>query len=343
MRPRAIGVPLVLPKVNPGLLELNMKNLVALILALILADAPCFGQTAADPCADAVNAGRNEEGVRECTRQITGESAGKDLVRAYYVRGLAHVNLKQHTEAIADFSKVIELRPDAPLAYVMRSRSYSALERIDLAMQDAQKAVELGPNFYRAYDNRGDRFFLAGDMVRARADYARTVELNPKYTDGWWDLGRTDQFLGKFDLAAVDFAKAVELSPGFHWTSLYLVLATRFSGGDTNAVIAKFRERLAASKPEPWLETLSQYYVGADKVDEGVVMARAREGKDDAERASRLQDAYFHIGAKRLMDGNRAGAVEYLQKCIDLGGNSFSYMSAKYLLQQMNERGAAFP
>ena len=255
---------------------------------------------------------------------------------AFYNRGTAYASKDHYDRALQDYDKVITLKPGEPMGYIQRGRAYKSLKRYDAALADFQKAVQINPNFYRAYDNRGDAYVSKGSLDEAIADYSKTVQLNPAFTDGWWDRGRANQYIGSFTLAASDFAKVVKLAPNFHWASLHLMIATYLSRGDTSMAVSQFRQRLVASKPEPWLLALSEYYTGTDGVDENEIMTKAKDGKTKKESSRRLSDAYFYIAAKRLMDGNKIGATEYLQKCVSLGGTSFAYLSAKYLLPRVN-------
>lgn len=64
------------------------------------------------------------------------------LVRAYYVRGLAHYQLNDLRGAIADFNQALKLNPDYTSAYRDRGVAYKALGNLSAANQDFQSAVE---------------------------------------------------------------------------------------------------------------------------------------------------------------------------------------------------------
>ena len=73
-----------------------------------------------------------------------------DFVDAYNNRGLAKANLQDYRGAIADYNKAIELTPDYANAYYNRGSAKAALKDLDGACLDWSKAGELG--FSGAYD-----------------------------------------------------------------------------------------------------------------------------------------------------------------------------------------------
>ena len=57
--------------------------------------------------------------------------------------------------AIADFSKVISLKPDDPEGYNNRAAAYLETDEHDLAIEDCHKATALNPDYVDAYCTRG--------------------------------------------------------------------------------------------------------------------------------------------------------------------------------------------
>ncbi len=85
------------------------------------------------------------------------------------------------------------------------------------------------------------------------------------------------------------------------------------------------------------MRTISEYYLGIGGLSEVLVLAEAKKGKDDKARRKRLCEAYFYLGAKRLVSGNRNGAIEYFSKSIATDVRNFiEYDESKAILTQMN-------
>ena len=98
-----------------------------------------------------------EEGTKQLLRYSQFEEAEETLTKAikydknnfeaYYYRGCAKVNAKKYREAIADFEKAVELKPDYADAYFNMGRSYFLLHNEDKACECYKLAAKYGrPN-----------------------------------------------------------------------------------------------------------------------------------------------------------------------------------------------------
>src|SRR5882757_7363222 len=100
-----------------------MRKVALLATSLVLAAS--VAPVAADDRQDCVgtNAGRK---ISACTALIESKrEAGPNLALAYRNRGLGHAINKDYDQAIADFSKAIELNPRSPSAYNDRAVAYT--------------------------------------------------------------------------------------------------------------------------------------------------------------------------------------------------------------------------
>jgi len=61
----------------------------------------------------------------------------------YFNRGLAHEKKGQYDEAISDFTKAIEIKPNYARAYRMRGEAYFNKGQYDKAIPDLKKAIGL--------------------------------------------------------------------------------------------------------------------------------------------------------------------------------------------------------
>jgi tetratricopeptide (TPR) repeat protein len=81
---------------------------------------------------------------------------------------------------------------------------------------DFAKVIELKPDNAEAYDNRAQDRFWKGDLAGASTDFTRTVALNPKQADGYnslaWLLATAaDSSVRNGPKAVEDATKACEL------------------------------------------------------------------------------------------------------------------------------------
>ena len=71
----------------------------------------------------------------------------KNNYEAYYYRGCARVNAMSYDEAIADFEKAVELKPDYADAYFNLGRTYYIMHDEDKACENYKMAEKYGrPN-----------------------------------------------------------------------------------------------------------------------------------------------------------------------------------------------------
>ncbi|PRW60068.1 tetratricopeptide repeat [Chlorella sorokiniana] len=96
--------------------------------------------------------------------------------------------------AVQDYSRAVELAPQAPVPYLNR-----AIAKETLGVQAAQRG-----------DSQG-----AQTLWRSAAeDASRAIELDPKEFAAWFDRGNIDMRLSDFDGALADFRRAADLAPG---------------------------------------------------------------------------------------------------------------------------------
>lgn len=99
------------------------------------------------------------------------------LAEAYNNRGLALYNLKQHEQAIEDFSKAIQIKPQYATAYNNRGNAYYALDQYQLAEVDFNQSLQLNPKYARAHLNRGLALFQMQKITESCTDFKRACDL----------------------------------------------------------------------------------------------------------------------------------------------------------------------
>ena len=123
------------------------------------------------------------------TRVIdSGRLGNRQLVPAYGNRATCYTKLEKWIEALADFSKSIELAPGSnyPPKYVAysysnRAAAYIKLKRYELAIQDADQAVRLNDRDHVAYYNRGRARKALGRREAAIADFRAALGIEPNH------------------------------------------------------------------------------------------------------------------------------------------------------------------
>lgn len=117
-------------------------------------------------------------------------------------------------DALADFSKALELGPDRADAWLGRARLLAVLGDPD-ALRCYARATELSPTDAVVRIERSGHLMNAKKVDQALAEAAAAVTCAPQSPDAWTAQGRAR--LAKQDLkgSRTDFEKALELDPAF--------------------------------------------------------------------------------------------------------------------------------
>jgi tetratricopeptide (TPR) repeat protein len=83
----------------------------------------------------------------------------KDLAGVLYNRGIRNANKGKLAQAIEDFSKAIEIKPDDIMAYNNRGSAYAQEGDYIQAISDFTKAIGINPNDPVAYHNRAVAYY----------------------------------------------------------------------------------------------------------------------------------------------------------------------------------------
>ncbi|NES78731.1 MULTISPECIES: tetratricopeptide repeat protein [Okeania] len=114
-------------------------------------------------------------------------------------------------QAIANYTKAVELNPYYPIAYNNRANIYSHIEKYEQALADYNKAIQLNPNNFKAYINKGLVYYKQGKYEQALVQYDRGIEINPNYAFAYYNKGLVDQQKGNKQQAIKHFLKAGNL------------------------------------------------------------------------------------------------------------------------------------
>jgi tetratricopeptide (TPR) repeat protein len=190
------------------------KNLSWLVL-LFLAVIPIFGDVADDYNRNAIEEqGRGDwkDALADYNKVI---ELKPDSVAAYYNRASVRQTNGDWSGALDDFNKAVELNPKFVGAYYSRGALKNANGDVDGALADFDKVIELSTNFAEAYRNRGLLKRAQGDADGALADLNQAIELQPDMSIAYFNRGVVKRVKGDYDGAMADFNQAIQLNPRF--------------------------------------------------------------------------------------------------------------------------------
>ena len=148
------------------------------------------------------------------TEVISSVAASTSLLAwVYNNRGAAYNQKGAYDRAIADLTKMIELKPDDPEAYRNRGAAYNNKGEYELAIGDYEKAMNLKPDNAELYYMRGAAYYSKDEYEFAAANFNRAIELNPNDARAYSDRGMVRYRTANFDSAIANFSRAIQLNP----------------------------------------------------------------------------------------------------------------------------------
>ena len=102
-----------------------------------------------------------------------------------FKRGVYQALMGNYKLAIADFTQVIQLRPDDATAYANEGLARAAMGDSKGAIADFNSALRLDPNLEVAHYNRGYVRFQLQDYQGALADFNRAIAIDPENAEAY--------------------------------------------------------------------------------------------------------------------------------------------------------------
>jgi tetratricopeptide (TPR) repeat protein len=99
----------------------------------------------------------------------------------YFEQGDSDYYQNNCDEAIADYTRAIELNPNLAEAYNNRAYVYMVKREYAAALPDLDRAIQLRPTYVNALMNRGDmyNYYYSINYERAIAEYDQVLKIDP--------------------------------------------------------------------------------------------------------------------------------------------------------------------
>ena len=170
---------------------------------------------------------------------------------AWFVLGIAFVNLKRYDDAIEAYRQAIRLNPEYAGAWSNLGDAYSNLKRYDDAIAAFRQAIRINPEDAIAWNNLGITYSDLKRYDDVIAASRQAIRINPEYANAWYSLGITYANLKRYDDAITAYRQAIRINPedANSWNNLALAYA--MSGNTTAALQAvKSLQRLDPARAE---------------------------------------------------------------------------------------------
>ena len=186
-------------------------------------------------------------------KSLESKSPVDSRIRAnvYYKRGMRSLKGKYYSQAIAEFSEAIRLKPDDLDAYFERACTYYLSKSYENSIADYTTVIRIKPDHHPAYHERGNAYRNQGRYDKALADYNKAIELSPEYARSNSGIithrANVYENLGEYKRAISDHSKAIELDPNlsypfFERGNIHSVIKTCVSPFETPCSARLLRE-----------------------------------------------------------------------------------------------------
>lgn len=279
--------------------------------------------------------GQYDEALADFTRAL---ELNPDDARAIADRCEIYRVTARFEEALADFARSLELEPDYVWAVGSRGQTYREMGRYEEALIDLNRALELDPDCIWVVADRGEVHRLKGRFEEALVDFTRALDLDSDYVWPTAHRGQTYREMGRFEEALVDFTRALELEPGYAWATA--------GRGRTYYEMGWFEEALVDLNRALELDP-DRGWVVADRGEVFRLLGRYEEALVDFARALELDPDYFWALSSRGETYRALGQFEEaladLNRTIELDQNGGwkNYAIATVLFLQEDRAGAS--
>lgn len=248
----------------------------------------------------------------------------ESIADGYNNRGISHRALKNFEQAMADYTKAIELKPTDPMPLVNRANLHVQLKKTDLALADYANAVAVDPKYHSTYAQRGILLDSTGRTDDALKDFAKSIELEPAYAEPYYNRGTIYSGKKEYAKAIPDYEKYVTLVTDSEYLAdghMNLGIAHYYTGSLQEA-LDNFSKVIAIQPTRPnGYKARAMLYREMKKDDLAAADQRkvAELSAPPAQPSqSKTSFEYTAEGSKYYRDGDYKKAIPLYQKALDL-------------------------
>lgn len=137
-----------------------------------------------------------------------------DYADAYWLRAVSYENLSDYTSALADYDRLAQLRPDDWTGWSQICWGHAYLNSgLADGLRACDTALRLNPGDPNTLDGRGFTKFRLGRFAEAIADYDAALRQEPRLPGSLYVRGVAKLRLGNPAAAKEDFAAAARFEP----------------------------------------------------------------------------------------------------------------------------------
>ena len=221
--------------------------------------------------------------------------------RAAFEDGLSAYHAGRIDAAIAQYQRVLFLKPDHPETNNNLGVALSAQGRNADAVERYERALSLRPDYVDAHHNLGIALSAQGDLDGAISHHLRAVALKPDHAEAHSHLGYAFACQGRFGDAVVHYRRAIAIKPVYVEAHFGLTEVRTYHRGDAD--LAALEALAAADRLPPdkalfvhfalgkALEDIGDYAPAWEHLRRGNALKRSLVDYDETATLKRLERA----------------------------------------------------
>ncbi len=147
---------------------------------------------------------------KKCSLIINKATPNYDLYNLYAV---ILFQLKKYDNAIIQWQKAIELKPDYHFGYNNLGNAFLLKNDLNQALKNYEKAIDINPKYYEAIYNKANIYLKLRDFPNALKFYDETLSLNKNYISAYQGKALVYKKIEKLNDAINEWQKIINLDP----------------------------------------------------------------------------------------------------------------------------------
>ena len=199
--------------------------------------------------------------------------------------------------------------------HLVRGSVYRAESSFAKALADYNKGIEINPNFPGLFIGRGLTKQHEGDLDGAIADYDQAIRLASKYADAYNYRGHAKMTKGDLVGALADLRQYCDLDAkdsGHAYLYIWLIQHQQNKTAEADQELTAY----LAEHPSDWVSKVGEMFLG--QINEADLLAVAASPNPKLNQSQHCEAWYF-IGMKRLLAGDKVAAADDFRQCLATG------------------------
>ena len=258
---------------------------------------------------------QEENGTEEAIamlRKVVEEDP--NVIDGWFMLGTQYFKAGKYPEAIAQYSRALQLKPDYDLALINMANVYRRMGNDDAALAGYERYIKVDPQNAFVRYQIGEIYLDQGNLERAEPEFLEALKIDPKLASALVARGAIAFQRGQVPEAEKRFKDALALKADVRLAHFNLALIAE-ARGDDNAADAEYRTEID-KHPTAYKAIFN---LGRLKARQGLPAAAIELYKKAVEANPEFAEGYFYL-AKALLDEGKAldDAENYARKGLKL-------------------------